>query len=93
MLEKTIYQGVNTKFFYNTKNPCKGICECENFCKGQGSGDGEGECKRITMSIFRTGKIIITGARELKQIQAAYNFLNKVFDKHHKTVLYEPNTV
>ncbi len=92
MLEKTIYQGVNTKFFYNTKNPEVGICQCENFCKGQGTGDGEGECKRITMSIFRTGRIIITGAREIKQIEAAYSFLNKVFDKHHRTVLYEPNT-
>lgn len=92
MLEKTIYQGVNTKFFYNTNNPGKGICQCEHFCKGQGSGEGEGECKRITMSIFRTGRIIITGAREIKQIEAAYDFLNKVFDKHYKTVLYEPNT-
>ena len=44
------------------------------------------------MSIFRTGRIIITGAREIKQIEAAYDFLNKVFDKHQKTVLYEPNT-
>ncbi len=93
MLEKTIYQGVNTKFFYNSKNPETGICQCENICKGQGTGDGEGECKRITMSIFRTGRIIITGARELNQIEAAYSFLNKVFDKHHKTVLYEPNAV
>ena len=91
MLEKTIYQGVNTKFFYNTANPGIGICQCKNFCKGQGTGEGEGECKRITMSIFRTGKIIITGAREIKQIESTYDFLNKVFDKHHKTVLYEPN--
>jgi TATA-box binding protein (TBP) (component of TFIID and TFIIIB) len=91
MLEKTIYQGVNTKFFYNSRNPDKGICECEKYCKGQGTGDGEGKCKRITMSIFRTGRIIITGARELHQIDAAYNFLNKIFEKHHKTVLYEPN--
>ena len=91
MLEKTIYQGVNTKFFYNTRDTNKGICECENFCKGQGSGEGEGQCKRITMSIFRTGRIIITGAREMKQIQAAYRFLNGVLEKHHKTVLYPPN--
>jgi TATA-box binding protein (TBP) (component of TFIID and TFIIIB) len=91
MLEKTIYQGVNTKFFYNTNNDNGGICTCENFCKGQGNGDGEGECKRITMSIFRTGKIIITGARKLEQIESAYRFLNKVFEKHHKQVLYEPN--
>lgn len=90
MLEKTIYQGVNTKFFYNTRNPAKGICECEKGCKGQGTGDGEGECKRITMSIFRTGRIIITGARQLNQIRAAYDFLNTVFEKHHRAVLYEP---
>jgi len=92
MLEKTIYQGVNTKFFYNSRNPSKGVCECEKGCKGQGTGEGEGECKRITMSIFRTGRIIITGARQLSQIRAAYDFLNTVFEKYHKAVLYEPNT-
>jgi TATA-box binding protein (TBP) (component of TFIID and TFIIIB) len=91
MLEKTIYQGVNTKFFYNTSSPGMGICTCKSFCKGQGTGEGEGECKRITMSIFRTGRIIITGARQLTQIEAAYDFLNRVLDKHHATVLYEPN--
>jgi len=87
MLEKTIYQGVNTKFFYNIKNTVPGICSCKGFCKGQGTGDGEGECKRITMSIFRTGKIIITGARTMDQIEAAYVFLNKVFQEHAATVL------
>lgn len=92
MLEKTIYQGVNTKFFYNTSNPNAGICNCPNFCKGQGTGEGEGQCKRITISIFRTGRIIVTGARKLEQIQAAYNFLNSVFDKHYLHVLYQPNT-
>lgn len=92
MLEKTIYQGINTKFFYNTRDPGVGICQCKQFCKGQGTGEGEGECKRITMSIFRTGRIIITGARQIHQIDAAYEFLNRVFDRHQGTVLYSPNT-
>jgi len=89
MLEKTIYQGVNTKFFYNTNNKSSGVCACTGgaFCKGQGNGNGNGECKRITMSIFRTGKIIITGARTMDQIQAAYEFLNGVFREHAATVL------
>ena len=91
MLEKTIYQGVNTKFFYNTNNHFSGICECEKICKGQGTGNGDGQCKRITMSIFRTGKIIITGARKIDQIETAYQFLNRIFDRHHSTVLYTPN--
>jgi len=90
MLEKTIYQGVNTKYFYNTTNRRPGICSCEKICKGQGTGEGEGQCKRITMSIFRTGKIIITGARKMDQIQTAYTFLNNIFQKHHPTVLYAP---
>lgn len=93
MLEKTIYQGVNTKFFYNMKNPNSGICQCTAVCKGQGTGEGNGQCKRITMSIFRTGRIIITGARQMSQIEAAYQFLNNVFDKHHANVLYTPNHV
>jgi hypothetical protein len=87
MLEKTIYQGVNTKFFYNTNNEGTGVCRCAAFCKGQGLGDGEGECKRITLSIFRTGKIIITGARSMDQIYQAYAFLNSVFARHHARVL------
>lgn len=87
MLEKTIYQGVNTKFYYNTNNGGAGVCRCGEFCKGQGTGNGEGECKRITLCIFRTGKIIITGARTMEQIQTAYEFLNKVFERHHATVL------
>lgn len=90
MLEKTIYQGVNTKYFYNTTNRRPGICSCEKICKGQGTGEGEGQCKRITMSIFRTGKIIITGARKMEQIQTAYAFLNEIFTRHQQTVLYAP---
>ena len=90
MLEKTIYQGVNTKYFFNTTNRHPGICSCQKICKGQGTGDGEGQCKRITMSIFRTGKIIITGAREMKQIGTAYDFLNEIFERHQHAVMYVP---
>ena len=91
MLEKTIYQGINTKFFYNSNNE-NGVCCCTNFCKGQGNGEGDGQCKRITISIFRTGRIIVTGARQIEQIYVAYNFLNRIFDKHHDEIFYEPNT-
>lgn len=88
MLEKTIYQGVNTKFFYNTNNHLSGVCQCPKICKGQGTGDGDGQCKRITMSIFRTGRIIITGARQMEHIRIAYDFLNGVFAAHGDRVLY-----
>ena len=90
--EGTIYQGVNTKYYYNENNtdPAhEGQCMCSNplKCKGQGSGVGDFQCKRITMSIFQTGKIIITGARYFHQIEAAYHFLNRVFATHADEVL------
>jgi len=92
MLEKTIYQGVNTKYYYNSSNKAKGVCACPTFCKGQGLGNGAGECKRITMSIFRTGKIIITGARTMDQIEETYEFLNRILRAHAPEVLtnYRP---
>jgi TATA-box binding protein (TBP) (component of TFIID and TFIIIB) len=94
--ESTIYQGVNTKYYYNDKHPDKlnpGICLCEKRCKGQGSGSGPGECKRITISVFQTGKIIVTGGRYLFQLEEAYNFLNKVLQKHAKDILRIPDDV
>ena len=92
--ESTIYQGVNTKYYYNEQHPDKnrpGICLCTVKCKGQGSGIGPGECKRITMSVFQTGKIIITGGRYLYQLEEAYNFLNAVLQKHAKEILRLPS--
>jgi TATA-box binding protein (TBP) (component of TFIID and TFIIIB) len=88
--ESTIYQGVNTKYYYNDKNPDPdrlGICLCTERCRGQGSGSGPGECKKITMSVFQTGKIIITGGRYLNQLEEAYTFLNKVLQDHAEDVL------
>jgi hypothetical protein len=88
MFEKTIYQGVNAKFFYNkSSSGSPGICSCTVPCDGKGTGDGDGQCKRITLSIFRTGSIIITGGRSMDQIEAAYDFINDVFDRHAGEVL------
>lgn len=91
--ESTIYQGVNTKYYYNDQHPDKnrpGICLCTKRCRGQGSGSGPGECKRITMSVFQTGKIIITGGRYLFQLEEAYHFLNKVLQHHAHEILRLP---
>lgn len=92
--ESTIYQGVNTKYYYNDKHPDPdrpGICLCTKRCRGQGTGSGPGECKRITMSVFQTGKIIITGGRYMFQLEEAYNFLNRVLQDHAEDVLRLPD--
>jgi TATA-box binding protein (TBP) (component of TFIID and TFIIIB) len=93
--ESTIYQGVNTKYYYNKKgNPLRpGICECKTPCTGQGLGDGEGQCKRITISPFSSGKIIITGAREMDQINEAYEFFNEILKTHQNEILFTPTAL
>lgn len=90
--ESTIYQGVNTKYYYNKQgNKLRpGICDCKSGCTGQGSGDGDGQCKRITISPFSSGKIIITGAREMDQINEAYEFFNEILEAHAQEILFTP---
>lgn len=93
IFEKTLYQGVDTKYFYNTaRDPAAdpGVCDCPTHCSGQGTGHGAGECKRITISIFQTGNIIITGARNMDQINEAYEFINRVFDMHEVEFVLAP---
>ena len=87
-LETTIYQGVNTKYYYNEASSGKrGICHCLKFCSGQGDGTDIGLCKRITIAIFQTGSIIITGARMNSQLDEAYDFINNVIREHSREVL------
>ena len=88
--EPTIYQGVNTKYFWNSCRPASappGICVCPIPCEGGGSGYGIGNCKKITISPFRTGSIIITGAQKLEQLHDAYDFMNTVLKTHAAQVL------
>ena len=87
-LETTIYQGVNTKYYYNEAAPAtRGICMCERFCNGQGDGTKLGACKKITIAAFQTGSIIITGARNKPQLDEAYTFMNEVLQVHRQGVL------
>jgi len=98
--EPTIYQGVNTKFFWNKYHPASappGICVCPTPCEGDGDGYSIGHCKKITISPFRTGSIIITGAQHLEQLMDAYAFMNTVLQEHAADVLRDdvqsPNPV
>lgn len=88
--ESAIYQGVKTKYFYNAQRPKgaqPGLCPCPKLCKGTGDGDTIGNCKKITISPFQTGQVIITGARTMDQINEAYEFIKDVFAKHADTVM------
>lgn len=83
--ESTIYQGCDTKYYYNEAAPPdapEGICPCgDTLCSGTGDGTTLGACKEITISPFHTGSIIITGARKIEQIEKAYRFINGVLTR------------
>jgi len=88
--ESAIYQGVKTKYFYNSLRPAGsplGLCPCNELCKGTGDGMKIGDCKKITISPFQTGQIIITGARTMDQINEAYEFIKSVFTRHADEIL------
>jgi TATA-box binding protein (TBP) (component of TFIID and TFIIIB) len=88
--ESAIYQGVKTKYFYNAECPADappGLCPCDRLCKGSGDGSTIGACKKITISPFQTGQVIITGARTMDQINEAYVFIKRVFAENADEVL------
>jgi TATA-box binding protein (TBP) (component of TFIID and TFIIIB) len=88
--ESAIYQGVKTKYFYNAERPATaspGLCPCSKLCKGTGDGSKIGACKKITISPFQTGQVIITGARTMEQINEAYEFIKDVFRTNQDEIL------
>ena len=87
--ESCIYPGVNSKYYFNEEYKdfrYKGKCYCDVFCDGKGNGIGAGKCKKITISIFQSGSIIITGARNIDQINIAYKFINTVINDNYETI-------
>ena len=78
--EPCIYPGVNIKYFMNTNN-FDGICECLEICNGKGRADGEGDCKKVTIAVFKSGKVIITGGQNTDQLETAYRFIKNFIDE------------
>jgi len=77
--ESCIYPGVNIKYFFNT-NQSDGICCCDAMCTGKGNADGSGQCKKITIAVFMSGKIIITGGKNKEQLVIAHDFIKSFID-------------
>jgi len=87
--EPCIYPGVNSKYYFNTEyldKPYIGKCYCDIYCDGKGNSNGNGNCKKITVAIFQSGSIIITGARDMEQIKNAHNFINRVINDNYNSI-------
>ena len=64
------YPGVLTKYYYNPNNVTQGICNCPVHCSTR---EKHSICTKVTISIFRPGSIIITGARNTIHLMAAHD--------------------
>tara|TARA_B110000238_G_scaffold134988_1_gene145323 strand:- start:1293 stop:2195 length:903 start_codon:yes stop_codon:yes gene_type:complete len=72
--EPCIYPGVKIQFFYNIK--LDGVCRCSTgFCSNKKK---ESMCVKVTIAVFESGCTIITGAKSLEQLNAAYNYIKKL---------------
>lgn len=81
--EPCIYPGVKIQYFWNSENHSKnGLCCCAGKkCyekKKSGLGFGEGSCKKITIAVFQSGCIIITGSQTIQQINDCYEYVNQI---------------
>ena len=77
---KTGIKENNIKLDINYKY--RGSCYCNGLCGGKGSGNGEQACKKVTVSAFQSGSIIITGANTTRQIFDSYHFINNIITDH-----------
>lgn len=85
--EPCIYPGVKIQYWWNDQNyKDNGACYCDNKCDGKGCGSGDGNCKKITIAVFQSGCVIITGGQTMKQIDDAYDFITSCLGRHLEAV-------
>ena len=75
------YPGVLTKYYYHPDNKKQGICSCEPHCSSK---EKKSRCCKITISIFRPGSIIITGAKSIEQLKHTYGVINTILKDNYK---------
>ena len=84
--EPCTYPGVKIAFFHSNRRGARGpVCPgCSGYLL-----DGTvpcGECHKVTISCFRSGSVIITGARSMAQCRDAYAFITGFLAAHRAEV-------
>ena len=79
------YPGVRVEYYYNTlttNTEFEGRCSCTERCKGKGIGEGDRNCRKISIAIFQSGSTIIAGGcNSIKPIYDTYNFINNIISE------------
>lgn len=87
---ETYYPGVKVQYMWNERHKVTGkkggVCQCACPCTGKGDGGSNGNCRKITVSVFQSGCCIITGAHTYEQLDDAHAFLSKMFVDHRASL-------
>ena len=85
--EPNDYPGVKNKFYWNADNikhnRKQGKCYCEQKCIKKGK---KTPCNQITISVFQSGSVIITGAKSIQQIRDGYEYINTIFSENFNEI-------
>lgn len=78
--DNTQHQGVKINFMFNEDRD--GICKCKQNCilihkKNR-------KCKKITILIFNSAKVVITGSNSFEHSKLCYDFINKIVTDNYK---------
>ena len=82
--EPLIYPGVNIKYYFNLERRNNGICNCDRQCDGKGK---NGLCKKVTIAVFNSGKIIITGGQKIEHLNTAYDFITNLINERKEEIM------
>jgi TATA-box binding protein (TBP) (component of TFIID and TFIIIB) len=80
--EPCIYQGVKVAFYMNNYSN-DGICRCPKKCLGKGPNT---ICKKITVAVFQSGCVTITGSTTINQLEYVYEYMKTVLEQNIKEV-------
>jgi TATA-box binding protein (TBP) (component of TFIID and TFIIIB) len=86
--EPCIYPGVKIQYFYNKEASVKnGVCSCSVPCiVGKKCGCGDRQCKKVTIAVFQSGSVIITGAQYIDQIDEVYAYIHDILVTHESKI-------
>ena len=80
------YHGVKLEFFWNKNKEIQdGICCCSEHCFGKDNGKNN-SCKKITVAVFESGSVLITGGISFNQINDAYEYITQIFKTHKEEI-------
>ncbi len=86
--DSSIYQGVKIGYMWNDNHHYKdGICQCSIKCRFEKNARKKNKCKLVTIAIFQSGNIIITGANQIKQILEAYEYINQILYDNYSIIV------